>query len=63
MGNGLDDKLKIAYFESIINERIQNIKEDYVNPIGASHAKTKTEAYQNGMKAGLKMALKIIKGE
>ena len=55
-----------AYIE-IVTEKIDNVREtieeNNPNPISASHARTKQEAYYSGINVGLTMALRIVQGK
>lgn len=46
-----------------LDEQMETMREDQPNPIGASHAKNKQDAFYNGMKSGLRVAQKCITGE
>jgi hypothetical protein len=55
-----DERIKIV-IAKIDNAR-ETIEENNPNPISASHAKTKQEAYYSGIDDGLTMALRIVQG-
>lgn len=61
MSDEMDEHIRIV-IEKIDNAR-ETFEENNPNPISASHAKTKQEAYYNGINVGLTMALRIIQGE
>lgn len=54
---------KIDLLLKKLDKKIETMREDQQNPIGASHAKNKQDAFYNGMKTGLKVAQKCVTGE
>jgi hypothetical protein len=61
MSDEMDEHIKIVIEK--INTARRLIEENNPNPVSASHARTKQEAYYSGINVGLTMALRIIQGK
>ena len=59
----LMDEESVIFLIERLNKKIDTMREDHPNPIGASHAKTKQDAYYNGLRAGLHVAQRCIVGD